>query len=132
MLTLFILKTSEENKSVKETFQSLEGIDHEGCLVKNIEEINNSEKNTDWYLVLHDNEYLSVDLKEAVKNILTMNLTIPFDALIFLQKDLVGKFYQSPRLFKKHVRLKENSLLPEDDSMKMVRILDGWVNQHGI
>ena len=130
MLTLFILKTSEENKSVKETFQSLEGIDHEGCLVKNIEEINNSEKNTDWYLVLYDNEYLSVDLKEAVKNILTMD--IPFDALIFLQKDLVGKFYQSPRLFKKHVRLKENSLLPEDDSMKMVRILDGWVNQHGI
>jgi hypothetical protein len=130
MLTLFILKTSEGNRSVKETFRSLERIDHESMFVESIEEINNSDKKTDWYLVLHDNEYLSLDLKEAVKNILTMDIS--FDALIFLQKDTDGKFYQSPRLFKKHVRLKKNSLLPEDDSMKMVRILDGWINRHGI
>ena len=129
-LTLFILKTTEENKSLTSTTASVDDLFDQFAVVENINEINGAFKKNDWFLVLYDNECLSVDLKEAVKNILTMD--IAFDALIFFQKDTDDKLYQSPRLFRKHVRLKENSLLPEDDSMKMVRILDGWVNQHGI
>lgn len=127
-LTLFILVTTEENRSIKKTLNSLEDIDHEYIIVGSIDKINNSERKTDWYLVLYDNEFLSLDLSSALKSILTMN--VPFDALIFLEK-YNGKFYQSPRLFKNHVKLRENSLLPENCSTKMERILDGWIYKHG-
>ena len=130
MLALYILKTNELNRSVTKTVKSVDYLSHQFSVIGDINEINETNHKTDWYLVLYDNEYLSYDLGKAVESILKMEIS--FDALIFLQKDTDGKFYQSPRLFKQHVRLAKGCLLPEDRSIKMERILDGWVNKHAI
>lgn len=130
MLTLYILETTEYNRSVTKTVRSVEPALRQFNVVKSIDDINAQTYKRPWYLVLYDNEYLSLDLRKAVENILKMD--IQYDALIFLQKDTDGKLYQSPRLFKKHVKLAKDCLLPEDRSIKMERILDGWVNKHAI
>lgn len=130
MLTLFVLATSEGNRSVTKTVNSVDP--HQFLVVGSVDDINiNYDFKTSWFLVLYDNEYLSFDLRKAVKTIMLMG-DVPYDALILLEKGSDGKLYQSPRLFKKHVRLAKDSLLPEDRSTKMERILDGWVNKHAI
>jgi len=130
MLTLYILKTNESNRSVIKTRKSVESSPlRQWRVVDGIEDINRHQTRQPWYVVLYDNEYLSYDLRKAMKTILRMEY-VEFDALMFVKKASDGKLYQSPRLFKSHVLLEKNGLLPVDRSIKMERILDGWVYEH--
>ena len=128
MLTVFILTTTEPNRSVTKTLNSMDNIPIEFRSVESIKEINDDRFKTDWYMVLFDNEYLSYDLRKALEKILQMD--IQFDVLVFVKKTNDDKMYQSPRLFKKHVNLAKDSLLPADRSIKIERILDGWIYEH--
>lgn len=130
MLTLYILKTNEPNRSVIKTKKSVEGGPlRQWRVVESVEDINKHKYRQPWFVVLYDNEYLSYDLRKAVKAILRME-HIEYDALKLVKKSSDGKLYQCPRLFRKHVKLAENSLLPADRSIKMERILDGWIFEH--
>lgn len=128
MLTLFVKLTNEPNKSVERTLSSLSNLYNEVYFVDDINEINYYEKETDWYLVLYDNEFVSVDLKDAIGNILKMEIDL--DAIIFLEIYSDGTMFQSPRMFKKNVSLKWNSLMPVDKFSNLERILDGWIKKH--
>lgn len=130
MLTVFILTTTEPNRSVAKTINSMDGIPMEFHSVENINEINKNLFKNDWYLILFDNEYLSYDLRKAVEKILKMD--IQFDALMFVKKTNDERMFQSPRMFKKHVNLAKDSLLPMDRTVRMERILDGWVYEHAL
>ena len=126
MLTLYILNTNELNKSVGVLLNSLIGLYDRYVVVESTEMINEDLKTTDWYSVFYDNEYVSEDLFQAIKSIMGFEF-IPYDALIFLKKD-GEKMFQSPRMFKKQVTLKPNSLMPDLEYAIFERILDGWIH----
>ena len=125
---VFVMMTTEPNRSLTKTIKSMNGVSIEFSSVRTVDEINDNKFKTDWYLILYDTEYLSYELLKAVESLLGMD--IEYDALIFMRKAPDGKLYQSPRMFKRHVRLAKDSFLPEDRSMKMQRILDGWIYEH--
>jgi len=125
MLTLYVLITTEENRLVAKTVNSVMPDAFE--TVGSVKEINGKPKKG-WYLILFDTEYLSFDLKKGIDLILKMD--IDYDVLWLIKKNPDGKLYQSPRMFKDHIRLKMNSFMPADENLKMERILDGWIYEH--
>lgn len=83
---------------------------------------------TDWYMYLFSNEFLSEELTKA----LPVLMESEFDAWIMFErrKDNKGeyKYGLSPRLFKKEIELVDMlPLLPTKDSIE--RVLDGFVEQ---
>ena len=125
MLKLFILTTTEPNRLFTKTVNSV--VPDEFEVVGSVGEINGKVKEG-WFLVLYDTEYLSFGLKKGIDSILKMDLD--YDMLVFMKQNPNGKLYQSPRMFKHYVKLKENSFLPEDQNLKTERILDGWIYEH--
>ena len=128
MLTLYIMKTHHENKCVADLYLSISGLWIDRLVVGTVDEINEDKKDTDWYLILFDNEKVSPDLRNAISTILNVDPKI--DVFIFMEKHLDDKFTQSPRMFRKNVRLQPDSFLPEDNGYKYERILDGWVHKN--
>jgi len=83
---------------------------------------------TDWYMYLFSNEFLSEELTKA----LPVLMESEFDVWIMFErrKDNKGeyKYGLSPRLFKKEIELVDMlPLLPTKDSIE--RVLDGFVEQ---
>ena len=83
---------------------------------------------TDWYMYLFSNEFLSEELTKA----LPVLMESEFDVWIMFErrKDNKGeyKYGLSPRLFKKEIELIDMlPLLPTKDSIE--RVLDGFVEQ---
>ena len=130
MLTLFIKTTNEPNKSLEKTLKSMSGLYDEVYFIDNINKINDYKKEHTWYLVLYDNEFVNADLKEAIDSILKMKVTL--DAIIFLEIYPDDSMFQSPRMFKRYVSLKHDSLMPLDNFSNLERILDGWIKKHAI
>ena len=84
---------------------------------------------TDWYMYLFSNEFLSEELTKA----LPVLMESEFDVWIMFErrKDNKGeyKYGLSPRLFKKEIELVDMlPLLPTKDSIE--RVLDGFVEQN--
>jgi hypothetical protein len=132
MLDVFIVKTSSPNSKPDLLFGSFDQLSCLFYAVENIEEINTVPKTNPWYLVIYDNEYLSLDLRETLPKIFENNLD-PF--YVFYRISLkpegidTSKISTAPRLFKSHVMLKNNNLNPncairED---KNNHILDGFI-----
>jgi hypothetical protein len=129
MLTLYIVKTHNKNKTLADLYVSMIGLWDVRVVVDNVAEINEDEKDTDWYTVFFDNEFPNPDLRDAMKVVMVSDP--PYDVLIFMEKHLDDKVFQSPRMFRKHVKLQPNSFLPEpDQELRYERLLDGWVKQN--
>jgi hypothetical protein len=128
MLTLFVKLTNEPNKSVEKTLNSLSGLYDDVYFIDNMIEINDYRKENSWYLVLYDNEFVNIDLKNAISSILKMEVGL--DAVIFLEVYPDGTMFQSPRMFKKYVILKKDCLMPLSKFSNLERILDGWIKKH--
>lgn len=128
MLTLYIMETHHKDKCVADLYLSVSGLWIERLVVGTVDEINEDKKDTDWFLILFDNEKVSPDLRDAISTILEVDPKI--DAFIFMEKTLDGKLTQSPRMFRRHVELQKDSFLPVDNGYKYERILDGWVKKN--
>ena len=83
---------------------------------------------TPWYGYIFSDEYLDDKAKAALPTFLAVG---GFDCLILMKKIMVDgemRVTQAPRIFKKDVRLVENTHIPEDhDSLIFERMLDGWI-----
>jgi len=124
MLTLYILKT-HHGASVTPLLDSLDGLYDKAVTVERTHEINEAEKDCDWFVVFFDNEIVSPDLKDAMLKI--MEIETDIDCFIFMEKYPDGRIFQAPRMFKKHVELGAHGFMPTDQSLKFERILDGWI-----
>jgi hypothetical protein len=93
--------------------------------VSSIHEINEFTKESDWFAVFFDNEYVSPDLRAAMLTIIEKDVDI--DCFVFMEMYPNEKVFQSPRMFKKHIKLREGGFMPTDKSSKFERILDGWI-----
>ena len=129
MLTLYIVNTHNKNKMLADLYVNMSGLWTVRVMVNNVDEINNDEKETDWYVTFFDNEFPNIDLRDAMRVVLVSDPL--YDVFIFMEKHSDGKIFQSPRMFRKHVKLQPNSFLPEpDQDLRYERILDGWVKQN--
>uniref|UniRef100_A0A6M3LGY6 Uncharacterized protein n=1 Tax=viral metagenome TaxID=1070528 RepID=A0A6M3LGY6_9ZZZZ len=129
MLTLFILKSGKEhadaaatlasfgNGLVSETVKPPALVDIHAYLAFGI--------TTPWYCVMHDNEQLDIMLQRSLLIFLTYT---DADVLICYKKEREFNSTRAPRFFKKHVKIRADCLLPQDEgSVKFDTILNGWI-----
>jgi len=126
MLTLFLIQSGEKSNTerAKESFGDVELVTH---IVGTVQEINSIHVNTDWYFVLHDNEYLSEDMKDSLPSYIANE---EYDVFTMMKRffnddgELSGT--ESPRMYRQDILLTQDSLMPQSYK-KCQRILDGWV-----
>jgi len=83
---------------------------------------------TPWYGYIFSDEYLDDQARDALPVFLASD---QFDCLILMKKVLVDgemKVTQAPRIFRKDVRLVENTHIPENPQrLRFEKMLDGWI-----
>lgn len=129
MLTLFVVDSigapilTDRIKAIT----SFGDLPNEVIRVKNYAEINNIVKDTPWYGVIYDNEYIEPQLQEALESFFSLTDADVLVAYKQVRYATGQKVFKAPRFFKKDVKLQERSLLPTDDSLKFEVILNGWI-----
>jgi len=83
---------------------------------------------TPWYGYIFSDEYLDDQAREALPIFLASD---QFDCLVLMKKVIINgkiKITQSPRIFRKDIRLMENTHIPENPQrLRFERMLDGWI-----
>jgi len=129
MLTLFVVDSTGVpvlNDNIK-AITSFRDMPHEIFRVKNYFEINKKEKTAPWYGVIYDNEYIEEELYASLEYFFKLCTA---DVLVIMKKiqdEGELRVFKSPRFFRQHVRLQENSLLPTDNDLQFETILNGWI-----
>ena len=123
MITLFVVQSCADAKDPAETISSFGSVASEIHRVASLAEINSTDRANDWYAVLYDNERLDEQLLEGLKVFIKQS---DADALVLFKKkgDTASK---SPRIFRRHITLKDGSLMPEQD-VKFETVLNGWIH----
>ncbi len=86
----------------------------------------------DWILILNDREYLDHKLSEIFNVLFSQD---DVGAFSFYCTQLVGTdiiFFLAIRLVRSGVKFKNLTLALDDKNIQIVKILDGWVFEHGI
>ena len=126
MLTLFILKSGKEYADAALTLASFgSGLVVETVKPASLADIQGHAITTPWYCVMHDNEQLDIMLQRSLLIFLTYS---DADVLICYKKEREFNSTRAPRFFKKHVKIRADCLLPQDEgSVKFDTILNGWI-----
>lgn len=122
MITLFVVQSCADEKDPAKTIVSFNGITSEVHQVASLDEINSTDRANDWYAVVYDDERIDERLLEGLKV-----FTDQSDAdvlVLFKTGETVSK---APRIFRRHITLKNNSLMPEQD-VKFETVLNGWIH----
>ena len=143
MLDLFVIKASKANSDVHRTVNSFvwqlkdgtkRPIFHKCYEAQNVQHVMKILKkigveldiNVSWYGIMYDNEHLTQGLTFS----LPYHLKTDFDVLQVIRNDH-GDMNQSPRFFRKHVVLPEESLMPSKvQILKYSLLVDGWIRPH--
>jgi len=85
-----------------------------------------------WWMYVYSNEWLSIDLRNALPTYLYLDYD-QYEAYTLIKEvDINGstRYFQSPRIFAKYIRLREGSLLPiGHDELRLTRVLDGVIEE---
>ena len=123
MITLFVVQSCADAKDPTKTIRSCAEITSEVHQVASLDEINSTDRGSDWYAVLYDNERLDEQLLEGLK-VFLIETNVDVFVLYKTNGDTASK---SPRIFRRHITLKDGSLMPEQD-VKFETVLNGWVH----
>ena len=123
MMTLFVVNGCADAKDYPETVDSFGRMATEVHRVASLNEINATDRAEDWYGVIYDNEAIDDPLKEGLKVFLKETKA---DVLVLFKKVDEKKAFRSPRIFRRHITLRDGSLLPEQN-VKFETVLNGWV-----
>jgi len=136
MLTLFILKSGNKDADPKKSLQSFIGLVTQTYYLNSLPEINAAGKENDWFAVIYDDEVVGKGLMDVTltKDGETMNycplkvhlMQTKADVLVLYKKH-GGAITRSPRIFRKHVQLLPDTLMPADEAVKFDTVLDGWI-----
>jgi len=121
MITLFVVQSCADAKDPTKTIDSFGPMASEAHQVANLDEINSTAN--DWYAILYDNECIDEQLKEGLKVFITQSNA---DALVLFKKRGDTAF-KSPRLFRRHITLGDNTLMPEQN-VRFETVLNGWIH----
>jgi len=125
MLTLFIVNSDSRYADRERTRASFENIAQDIVPVWNFRDINSIQKVAPWYGVIYDDEYIEDPLRVSLNTFFESDV----DVLIVYKKELTDELHitKSPRFFRKHIILQEDSLLPKAEDVKFETILNGWI-----
>jgi hypothetical protein len=129
-LTLFIKKSNHPASDRKKTIKSLESDSFsikEIVFIDKFENIDYEGIQTDWYMILHDNEALDESLLESIPCLLEESKTKCFAFYKSLGNE---KFSVCPRLFRKEIKISTKVLYPRNELEPIVNILNGFVVEH--
>lgn len=85
----------------------------------------------DWTLVLYEREALDSRFNDAIITMLAEDTIAAYKFYCTVKTNKAPVVVESVRLFKKGVLLREDALLPLQADSEVIRILDGWVYEHG-
>ena len=125
MLTLFILKSGSLDADPQRTLRSFVNKKvavTQVCNLATISGINEIEKENDWFFVIYDNEIIGESLITVLDVYLKQSKC---DVLVLYKKS--PTITKSPRVFRKHVKLMPDTLIPSDKTIKFDTVLDGWI-----
>lgn len=125
MLTLFILKSGSLDADPQRTLRSFVNKKvavTQVCNLATISGINEIEKENDWFFVIYDNEIIGESLITVLDVYLKQSKR---DVLVLYKKS--PTITKSPRVFRKHVKLMPDTLIPSDKTIKFDTVLDGWI-----
>jgi len=129
-LTVFIKRSNHPMADKDKTKKSLK---HTGFFVKQFVFIDKFENidyegiQTDWYLILYDNEALDKELLEAMPALLNETRIKAFSFYKSYEHD---KYSICPRLFRKEIRISPNCLYPVNEREPIMNVLNGFVVEH--
>lgn len=132
-MEIFILPSgsydTDRDKTVNSFTKIPENIDviirSAGCLA----DIVAAEVHSDHYMIIYDNESIDDRAAQAIPAYLQSD----YEMIDILKKESEdGKeFSFSPRLFKKHIVIQKDTLVPENfKDLKSTKMLDGWILPH--
>uniref|UniRef100_A0A6H1ZK87 Uncharacterized protein n=1 Tax=viral metagenome TaxID=1070528 RepID=A0A6H1ZK87_9ZZZZ len=129
MITLFIVQSCADAKDVNQTLDSFNGLVDDLWCVRSLDEVNKTEKANEWYGVMYDDERIDERLNEGLKVFIEQSEA---DVLVLFRIHSDGNHSKAPRLFRRHITLKDVSLLPEQENLIVETVLNGWVlsNNH--
>lgn len=124
-LTLYIMK-SDDGVVHPDSIMSFGDVIEETVYVKD-RKLDKTVKgcSTDWFCYIFSNEYIEKELRDALPLYFYQDV---YDIIVFMQKAIRGnniKFYQSPRLFRRNIKLK--GMLPCQKNLPHIRALDGFL-----
>lgn len=121
MITLFVVQSCADAKDPTNSINSFKGLVDEVYNLASLKEVNGTDRG-DWYAVIYDDENINEELLEGLK--VFVDETEADVLVLFRLRD--GKFYRSPRVFRRHITIKNGSLMPEQD-VKFETVLNGWI-----
>ena len=126
MLTLFIVQSCADPKDTARTRMSFSGLADTIVEVPNIQAINEEPVEHDWYAVIYDDEHIEEQLLEGLKVFIGES---PADMLVLL-KHSDGQYFKAPRLFRRDVILRDDSLLPVKEGLEFDTVLNGMIRDN--
>ena len=126
MLTLYVLPSKGNTTNIIKTAKSVGNVLKQAVPVKCISDIDPYVV-TPWYAVLYDNEIADAQLEESFRPFLVFK---GIDVLKLYKRIGHGPYVFSiaPRIFRSGIKLRENSLMPENCAdLKFETILNGWL-----
>ena len=85
----------------------------------------------DWTLVLYEREFLDARFNDAFVVMLNEKTVSAYSFCCVIKTNCDPLIIDSVRLFKKGVFLKNDALRPSMPDSSVVKILDGWIYEHG-
>lgn len=85
----------------------------------------------DWTLILYAREALDVRFNDAIEVMLAEESVSAYKFFCTVKTASTPIVVESVRLFKRGVILKKDALRPAQPELSVVRILDGWIYEHG-
>jgi|GEM_PF-2044403 len=127
MLDLFVISVHQPNSDFVEAVSSFNGRTHRMYTVENMSEINEIEKDSEWYGVIYDNELIQEELLEALPVFFEQSQA---DVLIAYRdnEDNLKPASMGPRFFRRDIMLRDDCLnVAEEDGLVFDKILNGWI-----
>jgi len=122
VITLFVVQSCADAKDPTETIASFGSTASEVHQVANLGEVNRTDRINGWYAVMYDNERIDERLLEGLKVFIECS---DADTLVLFKTG--DRVFKSPRIFRRHITLQNNSLMPEQD-VKFETVLNGWIH----
>ena len=127
MLTLFVVQSCADPRDTGPTVRSFDGLTSEVYFVPNLQAINEVVVKTDWYAVIYDDENIDEPLLEGLKVFVQES---PADMLILMKESKDQAYFRCPRLFRRDVMLREDTLLPTKEGLEFDTVLNGMIHDN--
>jgi len=129
-LTVYIMPADKNEIPLAKIMESFGDVVEEFVLMPN-RDLSESVKRcqTEWYMYVFSNEYLSEELMEALPLLMDQN---DYEVFVIYERETINKverkYGQSPRLFKSHIEL--NGMMPVlSDENVLQRAIDGFLER---